>query len=120
MSVLQPNSTNKKSAPPFKRLKPNPLPSTSYGTLKREHNFRHPSTSQPHFPEAHELIKPHIESFNALFDHDGLLEQGIQDLDEKVIFDGQATEARPLGNKLTSQSLKTFFYPHCALYFIDD
>lgn len=104
MTVLQP-STNK-VAPPFKRLKPNPLPTTRYATLQREHNFRHPSTSGPHFPEAHKLIRPHIDSFDTLFDHDGLLEQGIKDLDEKVIFDGKATEARPFGNKLTSRPTK--------------
>lgn len=105
MAPLQP-STNQKLSPPFKRLKPNPLPSTSYNTLQREHNFRHPSSSRPHYPQAHELIKPHIESFNALFgdgQEDGLLQLGISDLDEKVMFDGKVEEGKPWGNRLSSQ-----------------
>lgn len=102
MSVLQP--TTNQSQHPFKRLKPNPLPSTRYGTLKREHNFRHPSAEAPHFPDAQELIRPHVDSFNTLFDADGLLDLGIKDLDEKVIFDGKPVDGKPLGNKLSSPS----------------
>ena len=87
-------------------LRSNPLPTTSFNTLKREHEFRYPSKTSPAYPEAHKLIEPHIKSFDALFEEQdgtlGLLSLAVKDLDPHVIFDGKGPEGSR-GNKLTSK-----------------
>lgn len=95
-----------------RQLDPSALPTTSFNTLKIHENFRNPPEQLGElYPEAHRLIEPHINSFNALFessgaDTRGLLEIAISDLSEKVIFDGkegQGTGSR--GNRLSSSFL---------------
>jgi DNA-directed RNA polymerase I subunit RPA2 len=94
---------------------------TTFHTLSRERAFRHPSIDGPDIAALEELVKPHIDSFNALteehgmyitwaskFDADridgpGLLQLGVNDIGQKVVFDGRATEGRPLGNKITCE-----------------
>lgn len=44
------------------------VPSTSFETVKRERAFRHPNEHGPAVPMLEELVAPHIESFDALFD----------------------------------------------------
>jgi DNA-directed RNA polymerase I subunit RPA2 len=80
------------------KLKRNPLPSTSFHTLDLHEKFRYPPLDGPVYPEAHRLIRPHIESFNALFEDNlqgpSLLELAVDDIDPKVVFDANR-------NKLT-------------------
>lgn len=88
-----------------KALPSNPLPRTNFNTLERERQFRHPSKTESHYKAAHELIRPHLESFNALFEGEnggrGLLDLAVKDLEQKVVFDQKDGK----GNKLISQSL---------------
>lgn len=55
-----------------------------------------------------ELVRPHIESFDALFDDasgPSLIQLAIDDMTPKVIFDGSGGAQNPLtGNKLESTS----------------
>jgi len=44
---------------------------TTFRTLTRERAFRHPPTDGPDIAALEELVKPHIESFNALIDDQG-------------------------------------------------
>lgn len=78
---------------------------TTFRTLTRERQFRHPPTAQSDIPALDELVKPHIESFNALLEDDqgnkGLLALGVEDVGSKVVFDGKASEAMPWGNKIS-------------------
>lgn len=81
---------------------------STFGTLTRERMFRHPSTTGPDFESLEELVRPHIESFDALTEGSedgsaGLLELAIQDIGEKVVFDGVATESMPFGTKITCE-----------------
>lgn len=46
----------------------------------------HPSRSEPDVPALHELPRPHIDSFDSIFD-DGLLEMAVQNIDPKEIVD---------------------------------
>lgn len=82
----------------------------TFSTLKRERTFRDPSDQKPDYPALHELVAPHIESFNALFEggtnskgqaEKGLLELGIQDIKPRVIFDGRGRQGER-GNRLES------------------
>lgn len=75
----------------------------SFGTLKRERRFAHPSSSGHDVPELEELVQPHIASFDALFEdgsRSGLLDLAVKDIDTKVVFDGRGKAQGKLGNKL--------------------
>lgn len=81
-----------------------------FGTLEREHSFRHPSPLQSNYPEVHRLVAPLLDSFNALFDAadddptaadtKGLLSIGVQALDIVSLFDGVNEKNGGLGNKI--------------------
>lgn len=54
--------------------------SVSYDTLRREHLFRHPPKDHTAFPALAEAIRPHVDSFNALFEGPRVLEAGLKDI----------------------------------------
>lgn len=58
----------------------------SFQTLDYVHRAVHPSTSEPDVPALHELPRPHIDSFDSIFD-DGLLDMAVQNLDPKELID---------------------------------
>lgn len=83
--------------------------STSFQTLKREHAFRHPNKGGAAVPSLEELVAPHIESFDALFDDTNgpsLMKLAIDDMAPRVIFDGSGgAQNSTSGNRLESQCL---------------
>ena len=108
-----------------------PVASTStargFSTLEREERFRHPSEQASAYPDAHRLIRPHLDSFDALFEGAtneseaassrsgedgsngtgvGLLQLLVDDLEPRVVFDGKGDENDGLGNKLECASLR--------------
>jgi DNA-directed RNA polymerase I subunit RPA2 len=61
-------------------------------TVSTRNQFVSPSPEGTAYPALHELIKPHIESFNALKETNsgrgkGLLELAVQDLDRRTVRD---------------------------------
>ncbi|KAJ9103615.1 hypothetical protein QFC20_004771 [Naganishia adeliensis] len=96
--------------PSFDPLAPNATPSSSkhtFKTLERERLNRYPSTEGADHPSLDELVKPHIQSFNALMESSdgkgkGLLQLGVEDLGAKVLFDGKG-DGGVGGNKITYQ-----------------
>ena len=66
--------------------------SSNFNTLDRENGFRNPSTLSSKYPAPQQLVAPHIESFDALFEGApigpngqvekdlGLLDMAINDL----------------------------------------
>jgi DNA-directed RNA polymerase I subunit RPA2 len=79
---------------------------STFGTLTRERMFRHPSKTGQDFDTLTELVRPHVESFDALTEGSedgtpGLLQLGIEDIGEKVVFDGVPAEGLPFGTKIT-------------------
>jgi len=73
----------------------------TFHTLKTQSRFQSPSTSKFDHPELHELVSPHIESFNALFSDDptvnpttslglggGLLASALESIPERIVWDG--------------------------------
>ncbi len=81
----------------------------TFHTLERERLNRHPTENGMDHPALDELVKPHIESFNALMDDSeknggkGLLQLGVEDIGNKVVFDQKGADEGRLGNKITCQ-----------------
>ena len=95
----------------------NPRP--TFDTLAREEAFRSPSETSSVAPSLGELVAPHLESFNALFDDSGLhtgdgdgcglLSLAIKDIGERVVFDRPYdSESESWGNRMSSR----LFVPH--------
>jgi len=89
---------------------------SSFDTLAREKRFKKPNAQSADHDILNELVSPHIQSFNALFEDsglpvgdgegDGFLAAGLKQIGEKVVFDRAGTvgsgEGRGgWGNKLT-------------------
>jgi len=80
------------------------MPST-FHTLEREREFKHPSKTGSNAEELQKLSEPHVESFNAIFhvegskDGKGLLDRAVDDISPCVIFDGKGSDGSK-GNKL--------------------
>ena len=94
-----------------------------FGTVAREKRFVNPSESGHDVPELEELVAPHIQSFDALFDDGsgsgkgGLLDLAVRDLKSKVVFDGKGKDKGKLGNRLES-GLHAFVLICCMLLLI--
>jgi len=62
----------------------------NYDTLRRERLFRNPPKDHTAYPALAEAIRPHIDSFNALFEGSKVLEAGLKDIGIKTFLDGDA------------------------------
>ncbi|PQE15474.1 hypothetical protein CJF32_00006837 [Rutstroemia sp. NJR-2017a WRK4] len=72
-----------------------------FDTVRREKLFRDPPTDHTAYPALQAAVAPHIESFNALFEPNGLIAQGLLDIGAKTYLDGD-DRAGPAGKtKLT-------------------
>ena len=79
-----------------------------FHTIRREKLFRDPPKDHSAYPALQAAIAPHIESFNALLEKDGLIAQGIKDIGWKTFLDGD-DRAPPLGkNKLQIRVKEVF------------
>ncbi|ORY29133.1 putative DNA-directed RNA polymerase I polypeptide 2 [Naematelia encephala] len=78
---------------------------STFHTLTRETAFRHPSLTESEIPALDELVRPHISSFDALVEDEsgkGLLQVGVDDIGEKVVFDLKGNdEQKPFGSKIS-------------------
>ena len=83
---------------------------STFKTLTRERQFRHPPVKASDVPALDELVRPHIASFDALVEDNsarggkGLLQIAAEDIGEKSVFDGRGDEERPWGRKITCES----------------
>lgn len=62
--------------------------SVEYDTVRRERLFRHPPKDHTAYPALAAAIRPHIDSFNALFDGPKILEAALKDIGSKTFLDG--------------------------------
>jgi DNA-directed RNA polymerase I subunit RPA2 len=72
-----------------------------YNTLRREKLFRDPPKDHSAYPLLQVAVNPHIESFDALFEPDGLIARGLADIDTKVFLDGDDRSSPAGRNKLS-------------------
>lgn len=67
------------------------MPIPTFHTLKRQKESQEPSSQSAHYPKLASLPLPHIESFNAIFNHGvgnpGLMEYAVNELGRVVVFD---------------------------------
>lgn len=59
-----------------------------FDTLRRERLFRHPPKDKTAFPSLAAAIRPHVDSFNALFEGTKTLEAALKDIGTKTFLDG--------------------------------
>ena len=57
-----------------------------FETAKRERSFKQPSNKGSEYPELHRLIRPHIDSFNAIFSQ-GLLQKALHNIEPVIVRD---------------------------------
>lgn len=74
------------SSPSVSSPEDGPRNPQTFGTADYVRRSIHPSQSEPDVPALHELPRPHIDSFDSIFD-DGLLDLAVQNLDPKEIVD---------------------------------
>ncbi|MCJ1369726.1 DNA-directed RNA polymerase I subunit RPA2 [Loxospora ochrophaea] len=65
-----------------------------FDTLRREQLFRNPPRDHTPYPALSDAIRPHTDSFNALFDNNGLLDAALKDIGTKVFLDGGQESSR--------------------------
>lgn len=62
---------------------------SDFDTLRRERLFRKPPKDHTAYPALVDALHPHVDSFNALWDHRDLLGAALEDIGTKVFLDGQ-------------------------------
>ena len=63
--------------------------SVEFDSLRRENLFQNPPKDHTAYPSLAESIKPHVDSFNALFADSKILEAGLKDIGTKTFLDGE-------------------------------
>ncbi|KAG9232334.1 hypothetical protein BJ875DRAFT_486182 [Amylocarpus encephaloides] len=87
---------------PTSRLAPTDTKwSHEFDTVRRENLFRNPPRDHTAYPALQAAVAPHIESFNALFDEDGLIARCLRDIGTKVYLDGAQDAPYRSRNKLS-------------------
>lgn len=72
-----------------------------YNTLRREKLFREPPKDHSAYPLLQLAVNPHIESFDAIFEPDGLLQRGLADIGTRVLLDGDDRTTHGSRNRLS-------------------
>lgn len=84
--------------------------SAGFETSRREQLFRTPPKDRSAYPALAEAFAPHVGSFNALFEPNGLLESAIRDIGTKTFLDGNAEDSPDLRNKLSVRITNYFLH----------
>lgn len=79
-----------------------------FDTIRREKLFRDPPKDHSAYPALTAAVAPHIESFNALFEKDGLIAQGLLDIGSKTFLDGDDRLGPAGKNRLTVRVKEVF------------
>ncbi len=90
--------------------------SADFDTVRREKLFRSPPTDKTAYPALAEAVEPHIESFNAVFEKDGLLEQAIKDIGTKVFLDGYVNQDVERPRNRLSVRIREYFLDTSVLH----
>jgi len=70
-------------------------------TLRRDKLFRKPPTDKTAYPLLADAVKPHIESFNAIFAKGGLIEEALKEIGTQIVYDGNPDDVTSQRNTLS-------------------
>jgi len=70
------------------KVKTNQEWSTEFDTIRRQQLFANPPTDRTAYPLLAAAIEPHVHSFNAIFEPNGLLSHALRDIGTRVVLDG--------------------------------
>lgn len=73
-----------------------------------KHSSKSPPQDHTAYPSLQEAINPHIESFNAVFEEEGLLDHGLEDIGPRYFLDGSDTQELQSRNVLRLQIKKVY------------
>lgn len=85
-----------------------------FDTLRRENLFRNPPKDHTAYPALVDAIRPHLDSFNALFEGNKILPAALKDIGSKIFLDG----AQSLGNG-EAQRRRNRFYVRIREVFLE-
>lgn len=66
-----------------------------FDTVRRQKLFRNPPTDHSAYPRLTAAIRPHIDSFNAIFDKNRLLDAAVKDLGIRTFLEPEPKNAEP-------------------------
>ena len=84
--------------------------SVEFDTVRREKLFRNPPKDHTAYPALAAAIRPHVDSFNALFEDSKVLEAGLKDIGTKTFLDDvyetpeQRRAAKAAGQRLPKRN----------------
>lgn len=67
--------------------------SVGYETLRRQKLFQNPPSDRSAYPALAAAVRPHVESFNALFENQKLVEKGLKDVGIHTVVDGNLRDS---------------------------
>ena len=79
-----------------------------FDTLRREILFRNPPKDHSAYPALLAAVRPHIDSFNALLEKDGLISHALRDIGTKTFVDGDDRAPATGKNKLAIKIKEVF------------
>jgi DNA-directed RNA polymerase I subunit RPA2 len=79
-----------------------------FDTLRRQDLFRSPPKDRTAYPALQAAIAPHVDSFNALLEEDGLIAKALEDIGTVTVLDGDA-RAGPAGKNKLDVRIKQVF-----------
>jgi DNA-directed RNA polymerase I subunit RPA2 len=86
--------------------------STDFDTARRQHLFANPPGDKTAYPTLAAAIEPHVNSFNAVFEPDGLIAKALQEIGTKACLDGDPNipvgEPQPRRNRLNIKITDVF------------
>lgn len=69
--------------------------SVEFDTVRRERLFQNPPTDHSAYPRLREALRPHIDSFNAIFENNNLLEAALKDIGTRTFLQPAAPTQQP-------------------------
>lgn len=68
--------------------------SVEYDTVRRQKLFQEPSSDCSPYPALAAAVRPHVDSFNALFENQNLVGEGLRDIGIHTVVDGDPRDTR--------------------------
>lgn len=96
--------------------------SVEYDTRRRNKLFKNPANDKSAYPLLQAAVKPHVESFNAIFGQTNLISKALEDIGTHTVVDGdprdssRATPRNKLQLRVTNISLEPPKLPDANRY----